>query len=330
MPDETSTVSSPKSGASLMEEAFAMLPSRDELLGTDVAEKKESAKRESNAPEESSKEGQEEGPIISGKETPEDKQQQMIADAALERGWKPQEEYSGKPEYWRTAREFMDRTHMMDKIKEQKEELRTVHKQQNEILKLMRQREQSFAEDRAYKLKQLKEDALAEGNVDAAYDYEKKYQKDMEQAEEYKKRQLQEQQSSDLPQETTAFVERNKNWFNMDTPQNCAMREYAIRMENRLLAQYPNWDLNQRFAKVEEEVKNLFYDRFENPRAKKATSVESKTLHAPHSKNEITYEDLPPDAKQIVNGLMNHTKNSKMTRDDYAMQLLKTGAIKYE
>ena len=257
--------STPEARASSMQEALAMLPSREQLLEEEGLPDNETEKVETKkAAEEVAMKKLESDNLNSGeKEDSLNKEHDAISEEALKRGWKPKEDYQGKPEYWRTAREFMDRTHMMDKIATQNTELRAVRKKQDELLTLLQSREHQTSEDRAEKYKKMKEDALSEGEVDAAFQYETEYQKEKKKIESFREYELKQQANSEIPYETMEFMEKNKEWFNDSSAENSAMKQYAIQVENSLLKQYPDWTLSRRFEEVEQSVKGFFYDKFE-------------------------------------------------------------------
>ena len=47
-----------------------------------------------------------------------------LEDKALDKGWRPEDEWTGEPDQWRPAKEFLDRGELMDRISDQTRQLR--------------------------------------------------------------------------------------------------------------------------------------------------------------------------------------------------------------
>jgi hypothetical protein len=58
-----------------------------------------------------------------------------IEQRAAEQGWRPQDEWDGEPDDWRTAREFLDRGEFFKKIDEQNRTIKELRKTQTDFAK---------------------------------------------------------------------------------------------------------------------------------------------------------------------------------------------------
>jgi hypothetical protein len=204
------------------------------------------------------------------------------------------------------------------------------------LLELVKKQAQRLTDDNAQELLKKKRDAISEGDVEKAEEYENKYNEIKQEAETFKELELKQQAKSSVPPDVQEFIDRNSSWFNRDTPANAAMVQYAEIKEQELIKRYPQWSTKMHLEEVEKAVKSFFHDKFENTERYKPSLVEAKHVQQPKDPNNVTYKDLPPEAKEVVDNLMkmltpfDKSKKTRMSRDDYARQLLMTGAIQYE
>lgn len=248
---------------------------------------------------------------------------------AIERGWLPAEEFKGSPDNWVSAREFVDRSNMLDKISIQHKEMNSLKKSNEELARLLKKQISDVTEEKASKLIKLKEEALSEGEVEQAYEYETKYQEAKKELEGFKQVEMiakEETRETNVPPEVKEFISRNP-WLESNKAEDVAMREYAIRIEQDIEKQYPNWQLVTKLEEVERRVKQFFSDRFKRPGEKIISSVEAKTISPQKDPTKATYADLPPEARKYVDSFYKFGIKKVLSRDDYVQQLVDTGAI---
>jgi hypothetical protein len=198
---------------------------------------------------------------------PEPKEFTEIERRASEQGWRPQDEWDGEPDDWRTAREFLDRGEFFKKIDEQNRTIKELRKTQTDLTKhldTVRKTEFKRALDT---LKAQKKAALADGDVEKAVEID-------DEIIEVRQAQLVESQQAARatpqldPELNPIFVswKQRNPWYE----QNTAMRAYADRLGGQMNGMSPNDILSE----VEKAVKKEFAHKFENPARKQAAAVE--------------------------------------------------------
>lgn len=250
-----------------------------------------------------------------------------IEKEAMEKGWAPKKEFKGPEDRWATAREFVDRMKMMEKIDNQRKELNDLKKLNQETLFLLKKNGKETAEGRLTELLKQKHQAIEEQDIEKAEEYERKYNEAKTEVEGFKDLEIKQQANSAIPPEAEKFMERNKKWFNDESPESSAMKGYAMQVELSLMKQYPGWEIGTRLDEVERQVKSFFHDKFENPKRDKAVAVEGKIAKSSKNINQVTYDDLPAEAKSVIDTFYKRNKKSSISRDQYAQQLVSSGAV---
>lgn len=287
-------------------------------------------KTERNKTTEAAKEANEYNKNTSPSQPPSD-----IEQLAMNKGWKPKKEYEGEPQTWIGASEFVARSKMIEKIDAQKKELQELKKASTDMFKANKLLVDRMNDAQSDKLLKQKRDAITEGNIEAAEDYEKKYHELKQEMESFKDLQLKVAANSKITPEAQEFLDRNRDWYNNNTSDNASMVTYAEREDIRIGKEYPHWSLKKRLEAVEKRVKSFFRDKFENPERDRPSLASAPRKADTPTSEKITYHDLPPEMKDVVDRSMRAmipigNKKLSFTRDDYAQQLYEIGAVKYE
>lgn len=229
---------------------------------------------------------------------------------AASQGWVPKEEWSGDPEQWRPAKEFLDRGELFKKIDDQNRTIKEFQKTLNEFSKHHAKVRESEYKRAIEDLKAQKKEALIEGNADAVVDIDDKLELVREA-----------QRSAPTPQVPAApaesnpifvnWVERN-NWYHNQP----AMRAYADRLGNELGSQGKS--PNEILAEVEREVKKEFAHKFNNPNRDKPGAVEGSTNKGGGKRDTFTLSD---DEHRVMQRFV---KSGVMTKEAYIAELKKT------
>lgn len=293
--------------------ADVVFPTQDELLSAE-------SEKQSEVPQEQSEVSQEQS------EVPEEKTYSNTEQEALNQGWVPKDQFKGDRDNWTDAGEYIRRGKLIDRIGSQSKELQRMQKTNEELINLVKKQSERIAEEKANEALQQKREAISLGDVESAEKLEHKYNEYV-QEQEMIKGQSKNNQQQELAPEYHEFVGRNKNWLNNDTPENAAMVMYADKLEQSLQKNSPDLSLNERLDEVEKSVKTFFANKFENSNRKRAPAVEHKTAAPKRDPKKITFDDLPDDAKRIVNNFVRVDVSGKLSRDEYAQQLVLTGAV---
>jgi hypothetical protein len=130
------------------------------------------------------------------------------------------------------------------------------------------------------------------------------------------------------------FAERNKSWFNQNTPDNTAMMAYAISADADLGTKYPDMPLPQRFSMVESMVNK----RFNTSQPRNVLQAEPRRSSVNVKRDYVpTFADVKePAVKELVDHYISKSeftakyakgKYKPMTRDEYTKKLFKEGTI---
>lgn len=237
---------------------------------------------------------------------------------AMEKGWRPQEEFTGKAGEWRPAKEWLERGELLDNIHKQNKKVKTL---EDSITKLLDQ--QSKIQEQAYNkalkdLQKNRREAASMGDVD---------QVERLTQEEFQLRQNLPVDNSSTIMKTKAesFQARNADWFNQDGAENAAMRAFAIAKEQELLVHRPNAAYDDVLEMVEKEVKKTFKHRFESEQTSKPAAV-SGGRSGSVTRAKLGFNDLPEDHKSIVKGLQN-VMGKRFDLGKYINDLKAIGAI---
>lgn len=199
----------------------------------------------------------------------EPKQLSAVEQKAAEQGWVPQEDWSGDPEQWRPAKEFLDRGELFKKIEDQNRTIKEFKKALEDLKghhAKTRETEYKRALDtlKAQKMQALEDgDAKSVINIDDQIDLIKDEQRKLAS-------QPQEPVVAELNPEFVAWTDRNK-WYERDDN----MKIFADALGQKLAAagRSPSAVL----AEVERQVREEFPHKFKNPNRDKPGSVEGSS-----------------------------------------------------
>lgn len=261
----------------------------------------------------------------------EDKQFSGLSDVekeAIRQGWVPKDQFKGDPKHWRDAKAWVDRGELLEKLNKSHEETKLLQQSLRHLLDLNKNAFEKAKKAEADSLLKAKRDAIVSGNVEAVETIEQEYAKLTKSADV-------EISQSEIPKEVYEFVDRNKSWFNDDTQHNKDLKSWATAYENNLLNKYKISDPILRLEEVEKAVKeHPIYKKMygtssssaENTQRTRPSVVE--TSRTPIKTNASSpYALLPEEAKIVVRRFVDKLPKNTMTRDEYAQQLIDSGAV---
>lgn len=246
---------------------------------------------------------------------------------AIAKGWKPKNQFNGDPGKFRSAKEYLDRGELYDALENQRHEVKLLKSTMNELLSINKRQHEMLKKEKADYLLQQKRQAIANGNIDEAEQYEKAYY-DAYIPEDYpEKQQTQPDVTPDLSPAVQEFVRRNADWFNNNTDETKRMMEYAVKKSDYLSRVYPDWTEEKQLIATEKAVKEMFYNHFENKNRGKPSSVNIPAVenYSQKQKQKVTFNNLPEKYKPIVRKMAEY---GGLTLDEYAQQLYNQGVVK--
>ena len=221
-------------------------------------------------------------------------------------GWVPKEEFRGDESRWVDADTFLDRgDNMMPILKERYNSLETRFEEQSKTLTELNSTIKSLvkmnktASARAHKkaveeLKSKQRQAIETQDVDA-YDRIDSQINNLQ--EELNVEVNAEPSGNDGINEDFPEWHKGNLWYNQDHD----MTAYANGIGPEIAKEHPGLDGKAFYEKVTQKVKEVFPEKFENPKRKTPNPVEgsgSDGDYTPPGKKK-TFSDLPGDAKEI-------------------------------
>lgn len=242
--------------------------------------------------------------------TPEVHQPSAVEQRAMEQGWVPQEEWTGDPDDWRPAKEFVDRGELFRKIDELKNENKRIRQGVEEF-----KRHHEKVKELAYKqaladLKAQKKLALESGDADAVIQIDEKIAETREEATKAAQAPVEQPQPQGPHPDFVRWEARN-TWYKADRAMKAVADEVARDMVSR-----GEQDITRILTEVDKEMRKAFPTKFENPRRNAPGAVEAGT----NKGGRATKEDytLTEDERRIMNRVV---ATGAITKEKYIEQL---------
>ena len=251
--------------------------------------------------------------------TPQSSEISAIEQEARNMGWTPKEEFSGDPEIWVDAKEYVARKPLYNQLRNARREAKDNKETMKKFVELIQKQSEMSIDRDKQKIEQERVQAIESGDVNAV----KSFDQQMQQLEDQKKayNELLNQSSSEqisydsAPQSQSSvdpaaynFAERNRSWFVRGdglgapmTPLNVAMTSYAQQIEGQLSQNHPEWTYPQVLSEVERNVKATFPDNFGGQKVNK-TTVETNIGARPMNfkSKEAGLADLSQKEQQVI------------------------------
>jgi hypothetical protein len=257
--------------------------------------------------------------------------------AAMKKGWVPEDKYKGDKREFRSAKEFLGRADLYDKLSAQSRAIKKMEETVRLSAELHRKQHEMIQKDRLKHFEYNKKAAIELGSVADVEKYEQhiaETKKELDSLplpdQETQQHRKQSSQQMGPPPEVQDFLDRNP-WSTDKSDESRRMQRYAVAFETELARDRPELSVEERLFETEREVKRTFAHNFENrnrARAPSINQVASENISMRTAKPaKHVYADLPSNIKQQVKMMARH---SGLSLDDYAQQLYDTGVLKDE
>lgn len=233
-------------------------------------------------------------------------------DIAKEKGWKPKEDYSGEPDAWVGAEEFIKRQPLFDKIKTQNKRLKELEKTVEALGKHYQTNIQQAKEKAIADLKSERREAIELGEVDRVEQIDKRI-------EDVHKIPDPVAPPPVLASEIEQFVEEQRDWFNKDQE----MTQFAISFNEAYLKTHPG-DLGKSLDETLKAVKRAYPEKFANQRRTAPPSVEGAAVST-KTDSKYSVSRLTHEQKLVYNQLVKTHK--QMSHEDYFKSLEDAGYL---
>lgn len=241
------------------------------------------------------------------------KQPTEIELRAREEGWVPLEEWSGDPDAWRPAKEFVDRGELFKKIDDQNRTIKEFKRALDDL-----KQHHSKVRETEYKralqaLKEQKKEALLEGDVDRVISLDDEIDLVKQEQTKLKEPTTEVTQQEQAP-EFVAWVNRNK-WYENNEP----MKAFADAIGRNLAmsGMAPNKVLEE----VEKQVRAEFPNRFRNPNKDKPGAVEGSTNKGTGSNQSVNMSD---DERRVMQRFV---RTGVMTEKEYIAEWKRVNGV---
>lgn len=245
-------------------------------------------------------------------EQTEERQFSPVEQKAMEQGWRPKEDFSGDPETFIDAPEFVRRGELFDKIEHQSKELKQV-KAALDALKQHHSKVREVEYDRALKaLQSARKQALVDGETERFLDLEQRIEEVKEEKATFdaELKSVDTQQSGTANPEFISWMEKNP-WYTKDE----AMQAYADKLGSKLAAQ--GHTPSRVLTMVEQEIKKEFAHKFQNQKATRPQAVESSSRGGAKPDSFVMSEDERSIMRKLV-------RAGAMSEQEYIAELKKT------
>jgi hypothetical protein len=188
---------------------------------------------------------------------------------ALERGWKPKDQYEGDPGKWRTAEVFVALEEPLTRIEKQSKEL----KQLRQALEAFKDHHSKVKENEYNRALKAAKEAYRSAMVDGDTERALQIQDRVEELKEEKDTFVQEsrkpvvEEPAEVDPRFVRWTEQNP-WYN----DSVSMRRKADSLGNAYLAEGVKPE--EVLKLVEKDIKKLYPEKFENQAAKRPMAVE--------------------------------------------------------
>lgn len=221
-------------------------------------------------------------------QAPEPKPLDAVEQKASTMGWKPKEEWEGDPNEWRSAKEFVDRQSLFDKIDSLKSTIWELKKDYKNVFDKVSQSERARYENEIAVLKAERKQAAKEGDTERVVEISERLE-----AVQAPQPQPQVNQGPDPVFE--AWLKDN-SWYT--TKQ--SLKEDADDFGIAYKTKNPNATFQQVLDHVTRKVKELHKDEFATKKPA-APAVESGTGSPTRKTSKFSEADLNDVEKEVMN-----------------------------
>ena len=244
-------------------------------------------------------------------ETIQTPQYSEVEQAAIEKGWRPKEEYQGDPAKWRSAETFLALDEPLKRIESQSKELKRVREALDALATHHKRVKESEYARALKQLQEARKEAFKIGETDQAFAIEDRIEELKAEKENIVLPDLPKEPEQTIAPEFQAWVDQN-SWY----ASNKAMRAAAdaIGIELHQQGHSPKEVLKL----VEQEIRKEFPNKFINEKAQRPNAVESSSRGSPRNTESF---DLAPQDRKIMEAIV---RTGVMTKEEWMKEFKST------
>lgn len=237
---------------------------------------------------------------------------------AMAKGWRPKAEFSGDPDEFRSAKEWLERGELLETIHSLNRQVKEQKEVVDHLAKVSKKVEEHTRERTIAELEAKHREAVEIGDVERAAAVAKDMVKAHAEVPIFDEAKP---VAVEQPQEVKEFLAKHSSWLNDKTAENAAMFAYALRRESEIGSAHPGIELKEALALVEADVKRTFPHRFVSA----PMSAVSAPAVAPVKSRDIGVSQLPAFHQKMVKTLQRSIKDFDVK--SYINNLKKAGEI---
>ena len=216
---------------------------------------------------------------------------------AMEKGWKPESEWTGPSEEWRSAKEYLDRSSFFEKINSQKKELEEMRRFQQEAKEHLRKLREHQEQERLDRLNYQKRTALEENDIEGVLAADKNIRIVEQELTTITQPKQEANYTADEDQMFNEWKDDNQ-WYETDTE----LRTLADALGMSYRQANPNALPQDVYNYVTEKVKTVNPNKFspstKNPQSRSPNSTTQQPVRS-NTKHGKTFRDLNEDQYSI-------------------------------
>jgi len=215
-----------------------------------------------------------------------------IEQKAFDQGWRPQEEFNGAEENWKTPKEFIRDGEWLAKLREKDQRLDRIEKDFNDRLENTNKLHEARRQADIKKLKAQQREAV-DGQDTEAFDHAQTQIDELE-GQEVKTTTTTTTTETDKDPAIAAWEEKNP-WFNDMSDERGGV---AVGIYNTFANQNKTASSAQVLAHVDARMDKLYPTNTENPRRNQPNTTENNTRRSSRQSKGLSMSDLTAEEKQ--------------------------------
>lgn len=221
--------------------------------------------------------GQEEGVEQQGEELPE---LSAVEQKAFDQGWRPEEDFSGPSENWKTPKEYIQAGEFMDQINALKGDMNKQQKSFDEQIVNVNKYNKAQTAAKIKELKAQQRESVELSDADG-------YDKAQLAIEDLQKEEIPEPAAQQTDSDIEDWNKKNPWFFEAGEKSNDAKAFY-----NSYTDANPNATISQALAYLDKKINQVYPSSNENPRRNQPNSTESKSRRPERKSKGLTMGDL--------------------------------------
>lgn len=242
-----------------------------------------------------------------------------IEKKAMNMGWRPKDQWNGSEDEFTDAGEFVRRQPLFDKIDYQSKKLKNVESTLNQLIEHHSKVRQTEYERALKELKEVRREAIKEGNAEQALVFEDKIE-ELEESHKKTEPVVIPQKQNEPTSEFLTWVQTNQ-WYVKDSD----MHDFADGVAAAFIkrGEISGRAITERdvFNHVNDKIKRAYPEQFGNPNRERAGAVTNGDMNGRATKTTFK---LTPEQEDVARSF---EKSGVMTKAEYIAEIKKLEGV---